>query len=50
MEIEKMQKKAWHMEEFHDTADKTFQKSRKQVNFSTIEDKNKKGKQERYRG
>ena len=38
------------MEEFHAAADKTLQKSRKQVNFSAIEDKNKKTKQESYRG
>ena len=35
------------MEEFHTTADKMLLKSRKQVNFSAIEDKNKKAKQAR---
>ena len=34
------------MEEFHAAADKTLRKSRKQVNFSAVEDKNKKANQE----
>ena len=38
------------MEEFHATANKMLLKFRKQVNFSPIEDKNKKNKQERHRG
>ena len=42
----RMKKKAWHMEEFHAAADKTLRKYRKKVNFSAIEDKNKKAKQE----
>ena len=37
------------MEEFHATADKMLLNSRKHVNFSAIEDKNKKAKQESYR-
>ena len=36
------------MEEFHTTADKMLLKSRKQVNFSAIEDKNKKAEQARH--
>ena len=38
------------MEEFHATADKRLRKSRKQFDFSAIEDKNKKANQESYRG
>ena len=37
------------MEEFHTTADKMLLKSRKQVNLSAIEDKNKKAKQDSYK-
>ena len=38
------------MEEFQATAHKTLRKSRKQVNSSAIEEKNKKAKEEHYRG
>ena len=38
------------MEELHTTVDKMLKKSRQEVNFNAIEDKNKKVKRERLRG
>ena len=45
----KNKKKTWQMREFHPRADKMLIKSRKLINFSVIEDKNKKAKEDRPR-